>query len=140
MMCVEQLETGKAEVENQYTRAVRRGGNVQAIEMIRKVFRVIPRKWRGVGEIPQSGLGLAPDYQEFDAEPRFGIGLISVEEPAQCISGEVLRGIKKPTDCPEFGASCTPEHPLGATMVSSEGACSAYYRYRNVSLNEQDHG
>ncbi|MFA7004116.1 MAG: hydrogenase formation protein HypD, partial [Verrucomicrobiia bacterium] len=89
-----------------------------------------PRKWRGIGEIPQSGLGLRGDYAAFDAELRFGVADQRVEEPAECISGLVLQGIKKPHECPVFGTRCTPEHPLGATMVSNEGACAAYYRYR----------
>src|SRR5512139_1402429 len=102
------------------------------MNLIREVFRVVPRKWRGVGEIPHSGLGLREKYAAFDAETRFGVGHQKVEEPAECISGLVLQGIKKPHDCPAFGTVCTPEHPLGATMVSSEGACAAYYRYRRT--------
>ena len=90
----------------------------------------MPRKWRGVGEIPGSGLGLQPKYARFDAETRFGLADAAVEEPRECISGLVLQGVKKPQECPAFGSLCTPEHPLGATMVSSEGACAAYYRYR----------
>ncbi len=129
-MCVLQLEQGRAQVENQYTRAVRRQGNSPAQKLINDVFRVVPRKWRGVGEIPQSGLGLQVKYAEFDAETRFGLADVQVEEPAECISGQILQGVKKPHDCPAFATSCTPEHPLGATMVSSEGACAAYYRYR----------
>ncbi len=130
LMVVQQLESGRAEVENQYARSVRREGNLPAQQLIQKVFKVVPRKWRGVGEIPQSGLGLADDYSAFDAEKRFGLADRHVEEPAECIAGLILQGQKKPRDCPAFGAKCTPEHPLGATMVSSEGACAAYYRYR----------
>ena len=130
LMVVQQLESGRAEVENQYTRSVRREGNQAAQKLIREVFRVIPRQWRGVGEIPQSGLGLSEAYAAFDAEKKFGVVEHHVEEPAECISGLVLQGLKKPHECPAFGAKCTPEHPLGATMVSSEGACAAYYRYR----------
>jgi hydrogenase expression/formation protein HypD len=133
-MCLRQLEEGRAEVENQYTRSVRRAGNVPAQELIRKVFCVVPRKWRGVGEIPQSGLGLAPQYERFNAELRFDVASYTADEPAECISGLVLQGVKKPAECPAFGTRCTPEHPLGATMVSSEGACAAYYRYRGVRL------
>jgi len=129
-MCVKQLEEGRAEVENQYTRVVRREGNAPAQQILREVFRVIPRKWRGVGEIPQSGFGLAAKYAAFDAEERFGIAAYTAEESGECISGEILKGVKKPHDCPAFGTRCTPEHPLGATMVSTEGACAAYYRYR----------
>jgi len=130
LMVVQQLESGRAEVENQYTRAVRREGNSTAQELIRKVFKVMPRKWRGVGEIPQSGLGLNDTYAAFDAEKKFGLADHHVDEPAECLSGLVLQGQIKPHECPAFGAKCTPEHPLGATMVSSEGACAAYYRYR----------
>ncbi len=135
-MCVRQLEEGRAEVENQYSRAVRRQGNQQAQRLIREVFRVVPRKWRGVGEIAQSGLGLQPGYAEFDAETRFGLEATSVEEPPECISGLILQGVKKPHDCQAFGTVCTPEHPLGATMVSSEGACAAYHRYRRAAVNQ----
>ncbi len=130
LMVVQQLESGRAEVENQYARAVRREGNQPAQKLVREVFRVIPRKWRGVGEIPQSGLGLNETYAAFDAEKKFGVAEHRVEEPAECISGLVLQGLKKPQECSAFGTKCTPEHPLGATMVSSEGACAAYYRYR----------
>jgi len=130
LMVVQQLESGRAEVENQYVRAVRREGNRPAQELVGKVFRVVARKWRGVGEIPASGLGLAPDYAAFDAARRFGVADRAVAEPAECIAGLVLQGLKKPHECAAFGTRCTPEHPLGATMVSSEGACAAYYRYR----------
>ena len=129
-MCVRQLEQGRAEVENQYARSVRRDGYQPAQKIIHEVFGVVPHKWRGIGEIPQSGLGLRGDYAAFDAEQRFGVADQHVEEPAECISGLVLQGIKKPHECPVFGTRCTPEHPLGATMVSNEGACAAYYRYR----------
>ncbi len=134
-MCVRQLEEGRAEVENQYSRSVRRQGNLPAIRLIREVFEVVPRKWRGVGEIPQSGLGLREKYAAFDAERRFDIAGQTVEEPAECISGLILQGVKKPRDCAAFGTVCTPEHPLGATMVSTEGACAAYYRYRRVQID-----
>jgi len=130
LLCVQQLETGRAEVENQYARSVRPEGNRTAQEIVRQVFQVVPRKWRGVGNIPKSGLGLSPAFEAFDAERRFGVADHTVEEPAECISGLVLQGVKKPPECPAFGSRCTPEHPLGATMVSSEGACAAYYRYR----------
>lgn len=129
-MCVRQLEQGRGEVENQYTRSVRRQGNVPARDLVAKVFRVVPRKWRGVGEIPHSGLGLAEAFADFDAETRFAVAGYSVQEDTECASGDVLRGVKKPAECPAFGSRCTPEHPLGATMVSNEGACAAYYRYR----------
>jgi len=136
LMCVLQLESGLAVVENQYARSVRREGNQPAQELIRKVFKVVPRKWRGVGEIPQSGLGLADAYAKFDAEQRFGLADRRVDEPKDCRSGQVLQGLIKPHECPAFGGKCTPEHPLGATMVSSEGACAAYYRYRRHAAPE----
>ena len=129
-MCVRQLEQGRAEVENQYLRSVRKQGNRPAQDLVAQVFRVVPRKWRGVGEIPHSGLGLREQFIEHDAELKFGVAEYSVEEDSECISGVVLRGVKKPHECPAFGGRCTPEHPLGATMVSNEGACAAYYRYR----------
>jgi len=132
LMCVQQLESGRAEVENQYARSVRREGNRAAQELIRRVFCVVPRKWRGLGEIPQSGLGLREEFAAFDAERKFGAAQHRVEEPSECMSGLVLQGLKKPHECPAFGTRCTPEHPLGATMVSSEGACAAYYRYRRT--------
>jgi len=130
LMVVQQLESGRAEVENQYARAVTRAGNQSAQALIKKVFQVVPRKWRGVGEIPQSGLGLVGEYAAFDAEKKFGLADHRVDEPAECKSGLILQGLLKPHECPAFGGKCTPEHPLGATMVSSEGACAAYYRYR----------
>jgi hydrogenase expression/formation protein HypD len=129
-MVVKQLEEGRAEVENQYARSVRREGNRPAQDLISKVFRIVPRKWRGFGEIPQSGLGLTPDYAAYDAEHKFGVAEYTAEESTLCIAGDILRGVKKPHDCPAFGTLCTPETPLGATMVSNEGACSAYYRYK----------
>jgi hydrogenase expression/formation protein HypD len=137
-MCVKQLEEGRAEVENQYARAVRRSGNVPAQQLIREVFRVVSRKWRGVGEIPQSGLALAPPYESFDAETRFGIAGHTADEPSECCSGQIMQGLMKPHECPAFGTRCTPDHPLGATMVSSEGACAAYYRYRRLQVSAQD--
>ncbi len=135
-MAVLQLEQGRCQVENQYSRAVHREGNRQAVQLIRNVFEVVPRKWRGIGEIPRSGLGLRPEYAKFDAELRFGLADKKVEESSECISGLILRGIKKPLECSAFGVRCVPEHPLGATMVSSEGACAAYYRYRKVVKND----
>ncbi len=131
-MCVRQLEEGRAEVENQYARAVRREGNTAAQALIREVFEVVPRKWRGVGEIPRSGLALRAPYRRYDAEVRFGLAGRSEDEPGECLSGLVLQGLKKPPECPAFATRCTPEHPLGATMVSAEGACAAYYRYRRT--------
>ena len=130
LMSVEQLEHGRAEVENQYARSVQREGNRPAQELMAKVFRVVHRKWRGVGEIPRSGFGLRDEFAAFDAEKKFGLVDYRVDEDSECISGQVLRGVKKPQECPAFGKRCTPERPLGATMVSSEGACAAYYLYR----------
>ncbi len=130
LMCVEQLESGRAEVQNQYSRAVRPEGNPTAQRTVRDVFQVSPRKWRGIGEIPNSGLCLRPAYAAFDAEQKFGVAQIHVTEPPECLSGLVLQGKLRPDACPAFGHRCTPEHPLGAPMVSSEGACAAYYRYR----------
>jgi hydrogenase expression/formation protein HypD len=130
--CVTQLEEGRAEVENPYARAVRRDGNRAAQAMVREVFRVERRAWRGIGEIPGSGLALREEYAAFDAVRRFGLVGGETEESSECISGLVLLGVKKPSECPAFGARCTPERPLGAPMVSSEGACAAYYRYRRA--------
>jgi hydrogenase expression/formation protein HypD len=132
-MCLAQLEQGRAEVENQYARAVRQTGNLPAQELMRQVFTVAPRKWRGVGEIPRSGLALNETYSAFDAAKRFGLSDRAVPEPAECLSGLVLQGRIKPPECPAFGQRCTPEHPLGAPMVSSEGACAAYHRYRGLA-------
>lgn len=132
LKCVEQLEHGIAKIDNQYSRSVRSEGNLEAQKVINQVFKVVPRKWRGIGLIPDSGLGLTQDYIDFDAEKKFGIAASGEEELSICISGLILQGAKKPTECPAFGDSCTPEHPLGATMVSSEGACAAYYRYRTT--------
>ncbi|MFN7938095.1 MAG: hydrogenase formation protein HypD [Bryobacteraceae bacterium] len=129
LLCVRQLEQGRAEVENQYSRMVRREGNVAAQRMVHEVFAVAPRTWRGIGEIPQSGLQLREAYRHFDAELRFPLNVGTVREPEVCISGLVLQGIRKPQECTAFGTACTPERPLGAPMVSSEGACAAYYLY-----------
>jgi len=129
-LCVRQLEAGRCEVENPYARIVRPEGNRPALTRIEEVFEVVPRKWRGIGTIPQSGLGLRASFARFDAAGRFGVESITADEPSACIAGEVLQGHKKPQDCPAFGLACTPEHPLGAPMVSGEGACAAYYRYR----------
>ncbi len=131
-MCIKQLEDGRSELENQYSRAVRQEGNLPAQELIRKIFKVVPQKWRGVGEISRSGLGLAEEYIEFDAERRFKVEQLHAEESSECIAGLVLQGVKKPYECPAFGTRCTPEKPLGAPMVSSEGACAAYHRYQRI--------
>ena len=128
--CVVQLEEGRAEVENSYVRSVRPDGNRNARELMDRVFAVTDRKWRGIGEIPMSGYRLRAEFARLDAVERFGVAGIQADEPAECISGLVLQGVKKPPECSVFGTRCTPDHPLGATMVSSEGACAAYYRYR----------
>jgi hydrogenase expression/formation protein HypD len=127
--CVRMLEEGRCGVENQYSRAVRREANPGALRLIRDVFAVTDRKWRGIGTIPDSGFQISDRYSEFDAEKRFAVQDMEVAESTVCISGLILQGLKKPHDCPAFGKTCTPENPLGATMVSSEGACAAYYNY-----------
>jgi hydrogenase expression/formation protein HypD len=131
-MCIAQLEQGRYEVENQYARAVRKEGNRPAQELVAKVFQVVHRKWRGIGEIAMSGLGLAPEFAVFDAETRFGVSGYTAEEDSNCISGLIMQGARKPEECTAYGKRCTPDHPLGAPMVSSEGACAAYYRYRRL--------
>jgi hydrogenase expression/formation protein HypD len=128
-MAVAQLESGRAEVENQYARAVRRSGNRPAQERIAQVFEVTGRAWRGIGEIPSSGLRLREGYRRFDAESRFAVEIGHVEESSECIAGLVLQGLRKPYECPAFGTRCTPDTPLGAPMVSSEGACAAYFHF-----------
>lgn len=133
LMCVTQLEQGRAEVENQYKRSVRRDGNLEAQKLIREVFSISSRKWRGIGEIPNSGLRLSEQYSEYDAELKFNLADCDAPESSDCISGLVMQGRAKPEDCPAFATRCTPEKPLGAPMVSSEGACAAYFRYRHVS-------
>jgi hydrogenase expression/formation protein HypD len=129
-MLVAQLEDGRAEVENQYARSVSYEGNLPAQRLVDNVFEICDRKWRGIGVIPQSGLRLRAEYAAFDAEQVFDVGAISADEPPECLSAEVLQGLKRPTDCPAFALACTPEHPMGAPMVSAEGACAAYYHYR----------
>ena len=135
--CVIQLEAGRYEVENAYERIVTFDGNRPAQKLLAEVFEVTDRAWRGIGVIPKSGWRLSADYREFDAEERFQISGIHTEESPLCHSGDVLRGVIKPAQCPAFGKECTPRHPLGATMVSSEGACAAYYNYgRYISAEE----
>jgi len=128
-LTIRQLEAGEAKVENQYGRVVTREGNRVAQDLVNKVFDVCDRKWRGVGSIPKSGYKLRYEFRDHDAERLFEVDEIDTQEPAACISGLVLKGVKKPHDCPAFGKQCTPDHPLGATMVSAEGACAAYYAY-----------
>ncbi len=131
-MCAAQLEEDRHEVENAYARCVRDEGNPPARKLLADVFEPIDRKWRGIGLIPQSGWALREPYKQFDAAVRFGVEDITAAEPAECIAGEVLQGHKKPHQCSAFGTICTPENPLGAPMVSAEGACAAYYRYRRA--------
>jgi len=125
------LERGTYGVENQYVRAVRASGNLPAQQIIAEVFEAAPRKWRGLGNLAESGFALRASYAAYDAEKRFAIGDLTADEPLDCISGLILQGLKKPTECPNFSTRCTPDTPMGATMVSSEGACAAYYRYRS---------
>jgi hydrogenase expression/formation protein HypD len=127
------LEKGRWGVENQYVRAVTHAGNVPAQRLVGQVFEITDRQWRGIGSIPASGYRLRPEFARFDAERRFGVGSLIAQESSLCIAGEILRGLKKPHQCPAFGTHCTPEHPLGAPMVSSEGACAAYYQYGRVA-------
>jgi len=137
LMCVRQLEEGRSEVENQYARSVRDDGNPAAQGILRDVFEVTSRKWRGIGEIPGSGLKLREQYAAWDAERKYELATGDVPEPADCQSGLVLQGIIRPSECPAFGTRCTPERPLGATMVSSEGACAAYYRYKPLTADQE---
>ena len=129
LFAVRQLEAGRAAVENQYARGVSRDGNRAARDVIFEVFEVADRKWRGVGSIPQSGYRLRDAFRAHDAETVFAVDAIATQESSLCLSGRILRGLSKPADCPAFGRQCTPQHPLGATMVSAEGACAAYYQY-----------
>lgn len=131
-LCVKQLEEGRAEVENQYARSVKKEGNSAAQKILEDTFTIVNRKWRGIGAIPRSGLGFAERYAAFDAEKRFSVENIVRHENPLCISAEILQGFKKPYQCPAFGKACTPESPLGAPMVSTEGACAAYFRYHGA--------
>jgi len=135
LMLIAQLEDGRAELENQYSRSVLAEGNLPARKIMEDVFEVCDRKWRGVGPISRSGYRLRREFATFDAEQRFGMDEAGVDEPAECISALVLQGRKKPPDCPAFGDRCTPQTPLGAPMVSTEGACAAYYQYRRHSIS-----
>jgi hydrogenase expression/formation protein HypD len=136
LMLTRLLEAGDVRVENQYARIVKREGNLPARNLVADVFEIGTRKWRGIGEIPMSGLRLQEDYRAYDAEAMFDLGDIHTEEPAECISGEILQGLKKPNQCAAFGTLCTPGTPLGATMVSSEGACAAYFNYGGGPLQK----
>lgn len=133
--CINLLEVGKPIVDNQYSRVVKREGNLAAKKVIETVFEVTDRKWRGIGLIPKSGFKLRDEFIEFDAEKIFDVGEIKVDEPEICIAGEVLQGLKLPTECSAFGKECTPENPLGAPMVSTEGACAAYFHYKKSKIN-----
>jgi hydrogenase expression/formation protein HypD len=130
LMLVTQLENGQANVENQYGRTVDYNGNHPAQVIMEEVFEVADRKWRGIGPIPMSGLRLRSEFAAYDAEKIFGLEMLEAEESSECIAAQVLQGLKKPVDCAAFACRCTPEHPLGAPMVSNEGACAAYYQYR----------
>ena len=134
--CVHQLEEGRAELDNAYPRVVKAGGNPVAMRLLADVFEVTDRRWRGIGAIPNSGWRLAEKYRDLDAEHRFDVADIDTEESPHCRSGEVLQGLLKPHECAAFGKQCTPRTPLGATMVSSEGACAAYYLYRRLQVSE----
>jgi hydrogenase expression/formation protein HypD len=132
LMAVQQLEKGEYKVENQYTRYVQRTGNLLAIKTMEEVFEVSDRMWRGIGNIPQSGYEVNEAYKQYNARIKFSLNLPVAEENKECISGAIMKGLKKPFQCPNFGKLCKPEHPLGAPMVSSEGACAAYYHYSSV--------
>ncbi|MEA5079345.1 MAG: hydrogenase formation protein HypD, partial [Anaerolineaceae bacterium] len=132
LMTVRQLEASTHTVENAYSRVVSFDGNKPAQAILSRTFETCDRNWRGIGLIPASGWRLRPEFAGFDAEKRFDVGQIQTHESELCIAGQVLQGRKKPIECPAFGTLCTPENPLGATMVSSEGACAAYYRYHRI--------
>jgi hydrogenase expression/formation protein HypD len=132
LMTVQQLENGEYKVENQYARYVQREGNKMAQDAIHEVFAVSDRIWRGIGPIPQSGYEVNNRYKKYNARLKFKLDLPVAEENKECISGDIMKGLKKPKQCPNFGTKCKPEHPLGAPMVSSEGSCAAYYHYSNV--------
>lgn len=133
LLCVKQLENGRAKVENAYSRAVRTEGNVHAKRIVEQVFEVADRNWRGLGVIPASGLAVKAAYAHYDAARRHQARVATAAASTECISGAIMRGVSKPNHCPAFGTRCTPDHPLGAPMVSSEGACAAYYKYRGRS-------
>jgi len=135
--CIKQLESGRYEVENQYRRVVNQQGNQAAQQLLKKVFNITDQQWRGLGTIPAGGLTLTDDYNDWNAEKRFSVTSIKTQEPSECRSGDILKGLLKPNACSEFSKTCTPEHPLGATMVSSEGACAAYYNYGRYSMAAQ---
>lgn len=131
---IRQLEAGEARAENAYTRAVREEGNSTSRRLLEEVFEVVDQKWRGVGAIPASGFGLRTEFADFDASKKFAVAAVRTQESPVCIAGKILRGLKKPHECPAFGTACTPQHPLGATMVSGEGACAAYHAYGRIPI------
>jgi hydrogenase expression/formation protein HypD len=133
LMVVRQLEKGEHRLENQYSRVVHPDGNPEARKVIDQVFEVSDREWRGIGNIPLSGYEVRAEFAAFDANKKFDVNIEKVPESAECIAGQVLKGIKKPHECPQFGKKCKPQSPLGAPMVSSEGACAAYYHFSEVS-------
>ena len=139
LMAVLQLEKGQHLLQNQYARAVNRAGNPMALETIHEVFEVSDRTWRGIGNIPSSGYEVSEYYKQYNARTKFQLSVPFVPENGQCISGAIMKGLQKPFECPNFGIQCTPENPLGAPMVSSEGACAAYYHYSSSSINNKDH-
>ncbi|NIV72126.1 MAG: hydrogenase formation protein HypD, partial [Calditrichae bacterium] len=136
LMVVEQLEAGRHEVQNQYSRVVRQEGNLKAKETMHQVFETVDREWRGMGTIPRSGLDVRPEFAAYNANVKFGINIEAVRESDVCIAGEILKGIKKPYQCSQFGQGCTPSTPMGAPMVSSEGACAAYFHYTRTMTVE----
>ena len=132
LMVIRQLEQHKAQVENQYSRIVKEEGNPNAQNMIFEVFEIQNQTWRGIGEIPESGYGIKEKYAQFDAIKKFNIDIEEAPENPECISGQIMKGIKKPFECAQFGKKCKPTNPLGAPMVSSEGACAAYYHFSGM--------
>jgi hydrogenase expression/formation protein HypD len=134
-MAVTQLENGIATVENQYARVVQNHGNPSAQKTMQTVFNVVDRDWRGIGMIPSSGYAVSSDFNAFDARKKFEFTESIIKDNTECIAGVIMKGLKKPMDCPHFSKACTPEHPMGAPMVSSEGACAAYYHYYNTKTN-----
>ena len=134
LMTVRQLEKGEYKLENQYSRVVRPEGNPAARQVMEQVFTVDDREWRGIGTIPGSGYELRPELAAYDANRKFQVNIAKAEESKECIAGQVLKGIKKPHECPQFGKKCTPASPLGAPMVSSEGACAAYYHFARAGV------
>lgn len=137
LMTVRQLEQGTFKLENQYARVVKPEGNPEARKVIAQVFRISDREWRGIGNIPLSGYELRPEFAAYDARLKFDIDIPHAPESKECIAGQVLKGIKKPHECPQFGKKCTPQHPLGAPMVSSEGACAAYYHFSQALADSE---